>query len=277
MFKIIWIRGKLLQEFIELSGRDFLDYKLPLDSSIEWFKLWNILMWVLYYNYELDYNRVMDFMHNLLKVEAQVIPVTTDSALIEVELENWEVVQTQDAISNWVDYDTPIKEVRLMEESKEAIHNVDIESSLQDADFVIISPGDLYTSNISNLIIWDMKQIITDSPAKIIFVWNTTNKWWETQDFTLIAFVEELEKYLWRKIDYFVVNNKQPDLKWEELEKFKNNISVKWWEHIFLTKEEKKSLEKKWTTVIEADLLDSESYYKHDNKVLAKVLKKIIL
>jgi 2-phospho-L-lactate transferase/gluconeogenesis factor (CofD/UPF0052 family) len=42
----------------------------------------------------------MDFMHNILRVEAQIIPVTTDRALIEVELENGSVVQTQDAISN---------------------------------------------------------------------------------------------------------------------------------------------------------------------------------
>jgi len=42
----------------------------------------------------------MDFMHNLLRVEAKVIPVTTDRALIEVVLENGQIIQTQDAISN---------------------------------------------------------------------------------------------------------------------------------------------------------------------------------
>ncbi len=277
MFKFIWIRGKLLQEFIELSGKEFLDFKLPLDSSIEWFKLWNILMWVLYYNYDLNYNRVMDFMHNLLKVEAQVIPVTTDSACMEAELENWEIIQTQDAISNGADYDSPIREVRLMEKSQGANHNVDIETSLTDADYIIISPGDLYTSTISNLIIWDMKEMIQNSSAKIIFIWNTTNKWWETQDFSLMMFVEKLEQYLWKEISYFVVNNKKLELQWDDLEKMKNNISVKGWEYIFLSEKEKNMLEARGTVIVWEDLIDRESFYKHNNKKLAKVLKKIIL
>ncbi len=277
MFKIVWIRKGLLDEFKTIGGEDFLNYTVPLKSSIEWYKLWNILMWVLYYNYKLDYNKVMDFMHNLLRVEAKVIPVTTDKALIEVKLKNGEIIKTQDAISNWADYNSRITEVRLMEDSRDAIHNIDIKPSLLDADYIIISAWDLFTSTISNLIIWDMKEIIKESPAKIIFIGNTTNKWGETANFKLIDFVIELEKYIWRNVDYFIVNNKDLELSWSELDRFKTDISVKWWEYIFLSSEEKELLENNGTTIIEEDLLDRESLYKHDRKKLAWVLKKIII
>ncbi len=277
MFKICGIRKGLLQEFINIWWKEFLEYCVPISSTIQGYKLWNILMWVLYYNYNLDYNRVMDFVHNLLKVEAQVIPVTTDRALIEVQLENGQIVQTQDAISNGADYSSRVTEVRLMECSLDATHNVDIETSLNDADYIVISAGDLFTSTISNLIIWNMKAIIKNSPAKIIFIWNTTNKWGETANFELIDFVRELEKYLWRHIDYFIVNNKNLALEGEDLERFKNDISVKWWEYIFLSEGDKKELIKNGTKIIEEDLLDRVSLYKHDKKKLAKVLKGIIV
>jgi len=277
MFKICWIRKWLLEEFINIWWKEFLNYSIPISSSIEWYKLWNFLMWVLYYNYDKDYNKVMDFMHNLLRVEAKVIPVTTDRALIEVVLENGQIIQTQDAISNWADYNSRVQEVRLMECSTDATYNVDIETCLVDTDYIIISAWDLFTSTISNLIIGWMKEIIKNSPAKIIFIWNTTNKGWETANFALIDFVVELEKYIGKNIDYFIVNNKNLKLKWIDLDKFKNDISVKGGEYIFLSKQEKKDLEKNGTKVIEADLLDRESLYKHNKEKLAEVLGEIRL
>ncbi len=277
MFKICWIRKGLLEEFVNIGWKDFLEYIVPIGSTIQGYKLWNILMWVLYYNYNQDYNKVMDFMHNLLRVEAKVIPVTTDRALIEVELENGDIVQTQDAISNGADYDSRVKEVRLMECSRDAKDNIDIETSLLDADYIVISAWDLFTSTISNLIIGWMKEIIKKSPAKIIFIWNTTNKGWETANFALIDFVKELEKYIWKNIDYFIVNDKNLKLEWKQLDKFKNDISVKWGEYIFLSKAEKKQLQENGTKIIEADLLDRKSLYKHNKKKLAEVLGEIIL
>jgi len=52
---------------------------------------------------------------------------------------------------------------------------------------------------------------------------------------------------------------------------------VKGGEYIFLSKQEKKDLEKNGTKVIEADLLDRESLYKHNKEKLAEVLGEIIL
>jgi 2-phospho-L-lactate transferase/gluconeogenesis factor (CofD/UPF0052 family) len=166
--------------------------------------------------------------------------------------------------------------LRLMECSAHAKCNADIENSLLEADYIIISAWDLFTSTISNLIIGGMKDVMLRSSAKIIYVWNTTNKWWETEDFMLIDFVEELEKYLWKRIDYFVVNNKNLLLEDEDLQKFHSDISVKWGDYIFLSPDEVTLLVKNNTHVIAEDLLDRESFYKHHKKRLAKVLKKII-
>jgi hypothetical protein len=56
-------------------------------------------------------------MHDLLDVSAQVIAITIDKAYIEAELENGEIIEKQDAISNIVNYDSKIKSLRLMKDS----------------------------------------------------------------------------------------------------------------------------------------------------------------
>jgi len=44
---------------------------------------------------------------------------------------------------------------------------------------------------------------------------------------TQLDFVNKIERFLGRRIDFFVINNKKPDLDEKQLEEFKNDISVK--------------------------------------------------
>jgi 2-phospho-L-lactate transferase/gluconeogenesis factor (CofD/UPF0052 family) len=63
-----------------------------------------------------------------------------------------------------------------MSDSTDARHKRSITHKIREADYIILAPGDLYTSTISNLIIAGMKELITNSSARIIYVANTTNK-----------------------------------------------------------------------------------------------------
>jgi len=63
----------------------------------------------------------------------------------------------------------------------------------------------------------------------------------------------------------------------EEILSLKNNISVKGGEYIYLTESDKNFLHQKAILIIEADLLDRKTLYKHDAISLAKTLEKIIL
>lgn len=66
------------------------------------------------------------------------------------------------------------------------------------------------------------------------------------------------------------------ELSESERERFKNNISVKGGDYLYLTKGEKSELERRKIQYIEADLVDRESFYKHDKKSIAKLLEQII-
>ncbi len=263
-------------DFLEDYNKEFLSFVLPIDASLFGHKIGNILMGSIFYNLDKSYGNMMSFMSKLLQTKARIIPVTKDKAFIEAILENGETIQKQDNISNNDDYHSRITSLSLMDSSKTAKHNEHIDTAILDADFIVICAGDLYTSNISNLIIGGVKNLISETHAKIIFIGNTTNKGGETEWFQAIEFIQEIERYLGRQIDTFITNNKRLSLTEKENIAFKEHISVKWGDYIYLTSDEKISLQKQGIEVIEEDLLDRESLYKHDNEKLAKILKRII-
>lgn len=271
-----WVSKNLLAHIKE-KNTYFLSFSLSIAKPISWHKLWNILMACLYQNFLYDYNYMLRFMHDLLDVSSQVIAVTTDKAIIEAELENWKIVKKQDNISNTTAYKSKIKELRLMDDSLWAKHNFKIDTAILEAEYIIISAWDLFTSNISNLIIWGINSLLRKTNAKIIYIGNTTNKWWETEDYSVLNFILTLEAYLWKIIDVLLLNKKMVELWKEEEQKFKNDISVKGGSYIYLTLDEKQYLQSRSTRVVEADLLDETSLYKHDSEKLAEELSKIIL
>lgn len=275
LIKFVEIESWNLYDILKDKCKDIFDFNLPLKTEIKWHKFWNILMASLYYNFK-DYDKMLDFMHKMLEVEANIIPVTTKKAYIKAILWNWEIIETQDRISNVADYNSWIADLELMEWSKGAVFNKEVYDTIIKSDYIIVWPWDLFTSIISNFIIGWVKEAIKQSNAKIIYIWNSTNKWWETIWLTQVDFVNKIERFLWKRINYFILNNKKMELSDSELEKFKNDISVKWWDYLFISKWEKDELKRRKIEVIETDLLWKKSFYKHSQKKIIRVLSKIL-
>lgn len=93
---------------------------------------------------------------------------------------------------------------------------------------------------------------------------------------TQLDFINKIERFLGKRIDYFVLNNQKPELSEDQKIAFQNDISVKWWDYLFLTPGEKSELMRRKVEVIEADLLDDNSFYKHNRQKISKVILDII-
>lgn len=295
-----WDLKEELKKFVELESWDLysmlkneygniLDFKLPLTRGLKWHKFWNILMASLYYNFEKNkvnpkgrestlgwYDTMIHFMHNLLDVRGNVIPVTTKRARIRAILWNWDIIESQDRISNVAEYSAGIADLELADCSTWASHDTQVHESIVWADYILVWPWDLFTSIISNFIIWWVKESLQESNAKIIYIWNSTNKWWETMWLTQVDFINKIERFLGKRIDYFILNDKKPILSEEEKIAFKNDISVKGWDFLFLSPGEKSELIRRKIEVIEADLLDNHSFYKHNKQKISKIILDII-
>lgn len=219
----------------------------------------------------------MDFMHDFLKVCSRVVPVTTDSAYIQATLDDGTIIERQDNISNNIGYTGRIIDLSLMPGSETARHNQELNSIVSSADYIIIAPGDIYTSTISNLIIGGVSDLIKNySTAKIIFIANTTNKGGESAGYSVSDFVNEIEKYLGKNIDILVANNAYIALSEADINRFKSDRSVKGGDYIFISEKERQMFTEKGMTIVEGDIIDRDSLYKHDRNKIAKILEEII-
>lgn len=263
------ITTETLQKYPEI-----LSLKLPIESTIMWHKFGNILMATIYHHLG-DFKKVVDLMNSWLQVRGQVLPVTTQSAYIQAILENGETIETQDNISNVCDYEGEIQRLELMENSKNAQAPEYINQAIQESDYIILGPWDLFTSTIANLIIWGMTQSLKTTKAKIVFLLNTTNKWGETENFRVIDFILHLERYVGRKIDIIVANNKKLALWSEQKKKLQSDISVKWGKYIFIRENERFFLTWRGTQIVEGDFIDRDTLYKHHKKYLCSALLEL--
>jgi uncharacterized cofD-like protein len=79
--------------------------------------------------------------------------------------------------------------------------------AVRDADYIVICPGDLYSSIIPVLLPQGMKESLIHSRAKIILILNIMTKKGETDNYTASDFVEKIEKYLGREAAQIICNS----------------------------------------------------------------------
>ncbi|MBI2051670.1 YvcK family protein [Candidatus Roizmanbacteria bacterium] len=146
----------------------------------------------------------------ILRIRGQVIPVTFSKADLCVELIDGKIIvgETHIDVVEKKEKRVPIRRA-FLDPKVEA--NPDAILAIQKADFILIGPGDLYTSIIPNLLVHGIKDSIQKSKAKKIYVLNLMTKYGQTTRYTASDHIRDLEKYTGRQIlDTVLVNTKVP-------------------------------------------------------------------
>lgn len=79
--------------------------------------------------------------------------------------------------------------------------------SIEKSDWIVICPGDLYSSILPVLLPRGMRDSIKKSKARIIVFLNIMTKQGETHGYTAQDFIKQIEKHLGRKCDLVFANN----------------------------------------------------------------------
>jgi uncharacterized cofD-like protein len=142
----------------------------------------------------------------LLNTRGGVVPVTLDYVRLIAELENGVLIKGESNIDiPKHDGNIPVKRIFL--EPKAFAYYKAIEK-IQDADIIVIGPGDLYTSIIPNFLVNGISDAVRECKAKKIYVCNLMTKFGETNDFSVQDFYNKVIDYLGSPcIDYVIYNS----------------------------------------------------------------------
>lgn len=240
-------------------------------------KIGNILLTALVDISGGDFEKAINTMADMLDVRGRVIPVTLEDVDLAVRFEDGTVVIGEKNIdvsekNNFVrshNLDQNIVEAWL--ENNPWNLNPRAKEAILSADYIIIGPGDLYTSIVPNLLCQWMREALDQTQAKIIYICNAMTKRGETTNMEVIDFIDTIEHYIDPgKLDYVIVNNKV--IEESVVAKYKNEENKK-----PLKIKDPSLFEGKLYTVIERDLVHTGwDYVRHDPIALMKTLEEIV-
>jgi uncharacterized cofD-like protein len=208
-------------------------------------------------------------LSEILDTRGTILPVTTDQATLVAELTDGQRIFGEQAIDvPRGDQREKIRDVFLVPHHSDAIHVYPpVVAAIASADYIIIGPGDLFTSIIPNLIVPGVSEAIAKSSAKLIYTLNIMTKYGETHNFGAKDFVMRLEQYTGKRLDGIVYNTTLPDDATRKVYEAQKSTCVTldpdapfWREHF----------------VYKADLLEDDGMVvRHDSRKLADLLQTI--
>jgi len=146
-------------------------------------------------------------LQRLLDVRGEVLPVTWDHAHLAARLADGTVVEGEANI------DVPKHDPRIPIEAvylePRATANPDALRAIENSDFVVLAPGDLYTSTIPNLLVEGVPEALQRTPAKLIYLLNLMTRSGETMGYSASRHVAEIGRYA-RRIPDAVLAHRGP-------------------------------------------------------------------
>lgn len=206
----------------------------------------------------------------ILESRGTILPVTVDRATLVAELTDGSRIFGENAI------DRPehaqresIRDVFLVPHHGDSIsvHPPVIEA-IQNADVILIGPGDLFTSIIPNFVVPGVTEAIQKTSAHVIYILNIMTKYGETHEFAAVDFVDKVEANIRRSIQSMIYNTQVPGP--TLLEKYRGEQS----EPVGVSPE---AVYWKNYEIRGADLLNtSGGVIRHDSKKLANLISEIL-
>jgi len=207
--------GDIRRAFIALADtspviENLLNYRFQ-TGGLKGHNFANLLITALELSTKNDYEKISSEICKILNIKHEVLPATLDNATLYAELENGKIIIGETNI-DIPKHDGKLKIKRIFLKPRAKAYPNAIES-IKKADLIVIGPGDLYSSLLQILLTDGMSEAIKKSKAKIVYISNLMTKHGETNEFSVLDFSNEIEKYLKNKLDYVIYNTKKPSSK----------------------------------------------------------------
>lgn len=219
----------------------------------------------------------LELASEVLRVQGRVLPVTLDNSHLCVRLQDGSIIKGE-AYIDIEEINRPKIVNSFLNPSAQA--NPNAVQAIMDADFIVMGPGDLYTSLIPNFLVDGISAAMVASNAKTIFISNLMTKTGQTDNFSVSDYISEVLKYSRRgHIDYALVNTSIP-----------SGDSLAWYDQskAFLVTDDINEKSHPSTNVIRGDFISDIKYkstpadklkrslLRHDSTKLATEIMRIL-
>lgn len=278
--------GQLREDFHILPPADIRRHLLVLSDAPQWKKdLWkfkfgreefpgghkghsfaNVFIGGLEYITK-DYNKVLEIIHEFLEIKNhRALPATIDKAQVCATLSDGSEIIGEDEIDVPKKHNPQLKITNVFLSSNTKIYP-EAKKRIREADLLIFGPGDLFSSIIPCFLADGMREIVLESKAKKILICSTMQKMGETNNFSVLDFTKEVEKYIGCSLDFVIYNTKVVSGESLDLYKKKNPSLI---EPLII--DENLPKEK----FVGLDLLMNGSGMIHDPQKVFNVLEKLV-
>lgn len=158
-----------------------------------------------------NYTEVLKIARKFLEIKKhQILPATIKQVQLLALLEDGKIISGESEIDVSKKHNPNLKIKDIYLKPKVQAHSPVLKTlkTLKKADLITIGPGDLYSSLLPCFLPKGISRAIQESKAKKVLICNTMTKLGETNNFSVLDFANETEKYINCELD-FVIYNKQ--------------------------------------------------------------------
>jgi uncharacterized cofD-like protein len=157
-----------------------------------------------------DFSEAVETASEILRINGVVIPATLDDIRLKMEWADKSLILHGERVidSEFFAHDPRRATLSL---TPDATPNPMAISAIEQADIVVIAPGDLYTSLGPLLVIDGIGEALRKSTAKKFYVANLVSKQGQTDGFTVSDHAREIERFAGTAfLDYVLYNQEAP-------------------------------------------------------------------
>jgi len=157
-----------------------------------------------------DFSQAVETASEILRIRGTVIPATLDNIRLKMEWPDKSLVLQGERVidTEYFQHDPRRAQLSLTPAAKP---NPMAIAAIEQADIIVVAPGDLYTSLGPLLVIDGIGEALKKTKAKIFYVSNLVSKHGQTDGFTVSDHAAEIERFAGEQfLDYVLYNQEAP-------------------------------------------------------------------
>jgi uncharacterized cofD-like protein len=209
-----------------------------------------------------DLEQAVTASSQVLAIRGKVLPATLSDVRLWAELDDGRIVEGE---SNIPKAGGRIRNIGCIPSNPPALPAVI--KAIEEADYIIIGPGSLYTSIIPNLLVPEICEAIAHAVVPRIYVCNIMTQPGETEGYTIADHIRAIDRVCDRKLfDAVLVHRQSPSP--QSLQRYAEENS----HPVFLDREDVANLGRRIVLANVMDEDESTGYVRHNPHRLARVL-----